>query len=86
MKLYSEEQVNELLKSQREMCKKFTVPFVSCTDSPALPEPAMEVEDDNKYIYSCKECGVFVFTADGKHCINGHLYFPPALDSKQTKP
>lgn len=46
-----------------------------------LPEPAMEVEDKKK-IYSCKECGVFVFTADGRHCINGHLYFPPIPDSK----
>ena len=23
-------------------------------------------------VQTCKECGVFVFTADGKMCMNGH--------------
>ena len=30
-------------------------------------------KSEEKIIQTCKECGIFVFTPDGKMCMNGHL-------------
>jgi len=42
------------------------------------------LDEESKVIQTCKKCGVFVFTADGRYCLNGHIATPPAAAEHPT--
>ena len=63
--LYSGDCLNKILASMREYAEDYHRNEINKLNKSDVSRSAN--------IQSCKECGIFVFTPDGKMCMNGHF-------------
>lgn len=67
----------ELLKLQENASlldrAEFAAKFMTIADEYIRLQNLQQCNVSSSAIQTCKVCGIFVFTSDGKMCMNGHF-------------